>query len=182
MTEVLKGRFSKFQTAAVMGVRNWILPGHHVLLARRFEMSMSKNPKSEGVEKAIIEFKVLETDNEKVKLGDIVSLVEMSRNEGYYGNIKDVTAGMMGMSVADMEKDEDFDKVMTLVWYEQQILVGHIVRCSAQQVKTMKGGDYTAKSWEALPARKYKDFGLIAPEGAFNDGVVEEEEEQKAAS
>lgn len=169
MTEALKGRFSKFRDASVMGVRNYIPPGIHVLQARRFEMSLSKNPKNEGKEKSIIEFKIIETNHDKSRPGEIVSLVEMSTSQGYYGNVKAVTAGMLGMSIDAMEKDEDFDKYFDQIWGQNQILVGHLVRCTAQQVKTQAGGDYTAKSWEAVPARMYPEFGLIAPQGAFDD-------------
>lgn len=161
--------FSRFRDAQVMGVRNYIPAGQHVLLARRFEMSLSKNPKNEGKEKSIIEFKIIQTNHDKSRPGEIVSLVEMSTSQGYYGNVKAVTAGMFGMSIEEMEKDPEFDTYFNLVWGEQQILVGHLVRCTAQQVKTQAGGDYTAKSWEAVPARMYAEFGLIAPNGAFDD-------------
>lgn len=172
-TAGLAGRFSKFRDAQVMGVRSYILEGQHVLMARRFHMGVSNHPKKKeaGVQNSIIEFKIIETNNAKCRPGEIVSLVEVSTSEGYYGNVKAVTAGILGMSIEAMEKDDDFDAIFDQVWGEQQILVNHIVRCSAQMVTTKNNTPYTAKSWEAIPARMYQEWGLIAPVGAFDDSA-----------
>lgn len=170
------GRFDRFRKAQVMGVRAYIQAGQHVLLCRSFAMRLSKHPKKEHVENSIIEFQIVQTNSTLQRVGERCSLVEVSSSEGYYGNVKAVTAGILGMGIVDMEQDPAFEDIFDAVWGEKQILVNQLVRCSAQQVKTSKGGDYTAKTWQAVPASMYAEFGLIAPDGAFqgeaNDAPV----------
>ena len=160
------GAYDRFKNLdAVMGVRNWIKEGNHVLQVRRTEMSKSKNPQKKGIEKAVVEFKTIKSDTQKV--GQICSLVEMESNQGYTGNVLMVTAGILGMDHEKMVEDPDFDAIFDAAWGTEQIFTGMLVRCGAQQVKTSKGGDYTAKTWEPVPAAEYPEFGLIAPDGAY---------------
>ena len=63
-----------------------------------------------------------------------------------------------------------------------QILGGMLVWCSAQKVDTKKtketGQQYTAKSWEPVPASAYARYGLEPPVGTYDpDGVVSTEDQ-----
>ncbi len=172
----MAGVYDRFKTADPMGVRSWIPEGNHVLLIKRTDLSMSKNPLKKNVEKAIVEFKVIESDT--VSPGKIVSLVEMETSQGYLGNVLAVTAGVLGLSIDEMKADQDFDATFDAFWGTSQVVTDMLVRCTAQQVKTTKGGDYTAKTFEAVHASEYEKFGLIAPAGAY--GSSEEEAEAAA--
>ncbi len=164
------GAYDRFKTADVMGVRQYIEPGTHVLLVKRTEQGKSKNPKHKGaVEKTVVEFKVLKSDT--MKEGCSCSLVEMETNQGYFGNVLAFTAGILGNTIDEMRGDADFDEVFSNAYGEAQILVGMLVKCVAQQVATTSTGakspEYTAKSWEPVDAADYEDFGLVAPPGAW---------------
>ncbi len=163
--EQIMGAYDRFKEADPMGVRSWIVEGTHILLIKRTEMSQSKNPKTKGKEKAIIEFKTVKSDT--VNAGKIMSLVEMETNQGYFGNVLAVTAGVLGYTIDDMKADEDFDAVFDGFWGSQQFCTDMLVRCIAQQTTTTKGGEYTAKTWEAIPASEYPEYNLIAPSGAY---------------
>lgn len=159
------GAYTRFKTAQPMGVKSWIIEGTHILEVRRTEMSNSKNPLKKNVKKAIVEFKVIESDT--VAPGKIVSLVEMETNQGYDGNVMAVTSGVLGNSTEELQADPDFEAVFDAFWGEQQVVTGFLVRCIAQQVKTRAGGDYTAKTWEAILADEYEKYGKIAPNGVI---------------
>ena len=159
------GAYDRFKGAQPIGVKSWIIEGTHILEVRRTEMSKSKNPLKKNVEKAIVEFKVIESDT--VAPGKIMSLVEMETNQGYDGNVMAVTAGILGNDIEELQADPGFESVFDSFWGEEQVCTGFLVRCIAQQVKTQAGGDYTAKTWEAIPADEYEKYGKIAPNGAY---------------
>ena len=174
------GIWDRFKTANVMGVRNYIKEGHHILQVKRCEMGMSTNPQKKGVEKAVVEFKIIESDT--MKVGQLCSLVEMDTSMGYAGNVLAFVAGIMGYDVEALKEDPDFESVFDGVWKEQQILVDMLVDCTAQQVKTTKGGDYTAKSWEPILASDYEKWALIAPDGSYTGEEPEGEGEGDEAA
>ena len=74
------GIFDKFKNAETMGTRQYIEEGIHIFEIRRVEQGMSKNPKSRGVEKTVVEFAVAESDS--MKAGISCSLVEMETLQG----------------------------------------------------------------------------------------------------
>lgn len=159
------GAFDRFKSADIMGVRKYIEQGTHVLLVKRTEMGQSRNPTKKNTEKTVIEFKVVESDT--MRVGEMTALVEVDTSQGYYGNVLSFVAGILGYAVDEMKADPSFDEVFANVFGEEQILTGMLVRCIAQQVKTKAGGDYTAKSWEPIPASEYERYGLMAPDGAY---------------
>ena len=159
------GAYDRFKSADVMGVRQYIEPGKHRLLVKRTEMGPSKNPQKKGMEKTVVEFKVIRSDS--MKLQSSCSLVETDTSQGYAGNVLAFTAGILGYTVDDMKADEAFDQVFDGCYGKEQILVGMLVDCVAQQVGTQAGGEYTAKTWEPVPASEYGEDGLIAPDGAY---------------
>jgi hypothetical protein len=159
------GAYDRFRESSPMGVRSWVVEGDHVLELKRTEMSASKNPKNKNIEKAIVEFVTIESDT--VKPGKIMSLVEMESGQGYLGNVLAVTAGVLGYTIDEMKADADFDATFDGFWGTDQICTGFLVRCHAQQIKTQAGGDYTTKTWEAVPAADYPKYGKIAPDGAY---------------
>lgn len=163
--EKKKGIYSRFKDADPMGVREYIKEGKHRFLVKRTEMGPSKNPQKKNMEKTVIEFKVIRSDTAKV--GTACSFVETDDKEGYAGNVLSFVAGILGYTIDELKADEDFEAVFDGVFGTDQILVGMLVDCNAQQVKTTKGGDYTAKSWEPVPASEYEADGLVAPDGAY---------------
>jgi hypothetical protein len=158
------GIFDKFKNAEVMGTRQYIEDGIHVLEIRRTEQGASKNPKSRGVEKTVVEFAVVESDN--MKNGITCSLVEMETMQGYAGNVLSFVAGVLGITVDDLKGDDDFEQIFGGVFGTDQIFTGMLVKCVAQKVQTKKGTDYTAKSWYPVPAGEYGKYGKTAPAGA----------------
>lgn len=169
------GAYDKFKSADVMGTRQWIEPGDHILLIRQCQMGPSKNPLKKGQENTIVTYRVIQSDS--MKPGTTCSLVETDAQQGYAGNVLAFVAGVMGYTIDELKADEDFDAVFDGCFGTEQILTDMLVRCTAQQVKTTKGGDYTAKTWEPVEAAKYEDFGLTAPDGAY----VDEEEAAEAS-
>jgi hypothetical protein len=198
-------RASRFRNADIMGVRRYIEEGTHVLLVKRASQALSKNTdklkKNPTLENTIIEFKVIKTELsagtemivddagkptkkadgalapfEPLRPNESVSLCETSEGAGYLGNVLTVTAGILGMTVDEMNADENFDAFFDGAYGPAQIFVGMLVRCVAQQVKTTganaKSPVYTAKSWEAIPVEEYEEYGLVAPEGAFDPNGV----------
>ncbi len=157
--------YSKFQSAEVMGVRQYIEVGTHRLLVKRTEMGPSKNPQKKNMEKTVVEFKIIESST--MKVGESCSLVETDEQAGYYGNVKAFVAGILGNTIDEMTVDPDFNATFAAIFETDQILTGFLVDCVAQQVGTTKGGEYTAKSWEAVPASEYGQYNLIVPEGAY---------------
>lgn len=184
------GAFDKFKNADVMGVRNYIKEGKHVLLIRRTEQGMSKHPKKKDVEKTVVEFKViasepLEEGGNCMKVGEICSLVEMETSQGYAGNVLAFVAGVLGLPIDDMKADESFDEVFGNVFGAEQIFTNMLVFCTAQQVPTTspdaKSDVYTAKTWEAVPASDYAQFNLVAPDGAYTPEAAEGAGDEAAA-
>lgn len=163
------GAFDRFKNADPMGVRSYILPGKHVLLVKRTDMSQSKNPQKKGQEKTVVEFKIIESDT--MKVGESVSLVETEASQGYFGNVLAFTAGILGMGIDEMKRDPDFDSIFEGAYGQEQIFVGMLVRCVAQQVPTTskdaKSDVYTAKTWEPILASDYAKWSLEAPNGSY---------------
>lgn len=173
------GAFDRFRTAEVMGVRQYIEPGLHVLLVKRTDMGPSKNPQKKNMERTVVEFKVVQSDT--LKAGSACSLVETDEQDGYAGNVLAFTAGILGYGIDEMKADPHFEQVFDGAYGKDQILTGMLVACNAQQVATKKGGTYTAKTWEPVLASMYSEFGLIAPDGAFT-GEEESDAEPEPAS
>lgn len=167
------GRFDSFRKASVMGVRAYIEEGTHYLFVKRTEQSMSKHPKKQGQEKTVVEFKILETDSSDPKMapGKMCSLVETEASQGYHGNVLAFTAGALGLSTDEFQADDDFESIWDSVWGQEAILVGMVVKCTAQKVATTspdaKSDVYTAKTFEAVPASEYARWDLVAPNGAY---------------
>jgi hypothetical protein len=178
--------FSKFRDADIMGVRQYIEEGHHLLQVGPIKNDMTKNPmKASNIENFIAEFKVIRTKPLKDEQKDVLkenmtcSLVETSAQQGYAGNVVSFVAGVLGMTAREFQSDENSGNVLRAVCQEEQILAGMLVRCRAQKVDTKKtaqtGQQYTAKSWEPVPAREYAEYGLTPPEGTYDpDGFFEE--------
>lgn len=164
------GAFDKFKSAEVMGVRQYIIAGQHRFMVKRAEMGPSKNPQKPNLERTIIEFSIVKSTT--MEEGAICALIEVSSNQGYYGNVLNAVAGIMGYEVEDMRDDKDFDATFLGVFGEAQIIAGFLVDCVAQQVKTKAGGDYTAKTWSPVGASQYAKHSLIAPEGAFVSSIA----------
>jgi hypothetical protein len=158
------GIFDKFKTAETMGTRQYIEEGIHVFEIRRVEQGLSKNPKSKGVEKTVVEFSIVESD--AMKAGISCSLVEMETLQGYAGNVLSFVAGVLGVTVDDLKADEDFENVFGAVFGTDQLFTGMLVKCVAQKVATKKGGEYTAKSWMPVHAEDYAKYDREAPSGA----------------
>lgn len=158
------GIFDKFKNAETMGTRQYIEEGIHVLEIRRIEQGMSKNPKSRGVEKTVVEFSVVESDS--MKAGISTSLVEMETLQGYAGNVLSFVAGVLGVTVDELKADSDFESIFGSVFGSDQIFTGMLVRCVAQKVLTKKGGEYTAKSWSPVHAEDYAKYDREPPAGA----------------
>jgi len=173
------GAFDRFRDSEIMGVRQYIEPGKHRLLVKRASMGPSKNPEKKKLnqENTIIEFKIVRSDT--MKVGSVCNLVEVSTAQGYEGNVLLVTAGILGYEVEKMRKDPAFDSIFEAAFGEEQIFCGMCVDVVAQQVKTTKGGDYTAKTWEPVLASEYEEDGLIAPDGAYTG--PEDDGEEAAA-
>jgi hypothetical protein len=158
------GIFDKFKNAETMGTRQYIEEGIHILEIRRVEQGMSKNPKSRGVEKTVVEFAVAESDS--MKAGISCSLVEMETLQGYAGNVLSFVAGVLGVTVDELKADDDFENIFGAVFGTDQLFTGMLVKCVAQKVQTKKGGEYTAKSWFPVHAEDYAKYGREAPSGA----------------
>ena len=158
------GIFDKFKNAETMGTRQYIEEGIHVFEVKRTEQGLSKNPKSRGVEKTVVEFTVVDSDT--MKPGISCSLVELETLQGYAGNVLSFVAGVLGVSIEELKADVDFESVFGGVFGTDQILTGQLVRCVAQKVQTKKGTDYTAKAWAPVYAEDYHKYGREAPEGA----------------
>ncbi len=165
------GAFDRFKNADPMGTRKFITAGNHTLMIKRVQQGLSANPKTQGVEKTVVEFKVLESDSKEHPVGSSCSLVEMSNKEGYDGNVLKFVAGALGETIEAMKglDEQTFEDFFSRIFGADQLLTNMIVRCSATQTKTTKGGDYTAKEWEAVPARMYEKYGMTAPDGAYTD-------------
>lgn len=163
------GAYDRFKNADPMGVRSYILAGKHVLLVKRTDQSMSKHPNRKGQEKTVVEFKIIESDT--MKVGESVSLVETEASQGYFGNVLAFTAGILGMGIDEMKNDPDFDVIFEGAYGKEQILVGMLVKCVAQQVpttsSTAKSEVYTAKTFEPVLATDYGKWNLIAPNGSY---------------
>jgi len=158
------GIFDKFKNAETMGTRQYIEEGIHVFEIRRVEQGMSKNPKSRGVEKTVVEFLIVESDS--MKPGISCSLVEMETLQGYAGNVLSFVAGVLGVSIDELKADDDFENVFGAVVGSDQLFTGMLVKCIAQKVPTKKGGEYTAKSWLPVHAEDYAKYDREAPSGA----------------
>jgi hypothetical protein len=158
------GIFDKFKNADVMGTRQYIEDGIHILEIRRTEQGASKNPKHRGVEKTVVEFSVVESDT--MKAGITTSLVEMETLQGYAGNVLSFVSGVLGVAVDDLKNDDDFEQIFGGVFGTDQIFTGMLVKCVAQKVPTKKGTEYTAKSWYPVAAGDYEKYGKKAPDGA----------------
>jgi hypothetical protein len=158
------GIFDKFKNAETMGTRQYIEEGIHVFEIRRTEQGLSKNPKSRGVEKTVVEFSVVESDT--MKIGISCSLVELETLQGYAGNVLSFVAGALGVSIDEFKADDDFESIFGGVFGTDQILTGQLIRCVAQKVQTKKGTDYTAKSWAPVYAEEYSKYGKQAADGA----------------
>lgn len=182
------GAYDRFKNAEPMGVRNYITPGKHRLLVKRSNMSPSTHPNRPNQEKAVVEFKVIRSEQlmdkdgnpatdkagkpfPAMKVGESCSLVETSAQQGYFGNVLAFTAGILGYGIEEMKNDPDFDNVFIGCWGPDQLMTGMLVDCVAQQVDTTsasaKSDVYTAKTWEAVHASEYANHALEAPDGAF---------------
>lgn len=154
-----------------MGVRNYIKPGDHYLLVRRATQRQSTNPQKKGNEITVVEFKVLQSDT--MRVGEVTSLVETELQQGYFGNVLAFVAGALGYGIEEIQADPDFDEIFDGIFGGDQVLVDMVVHCVAQQVATTspqaKSKEYTAKTFEAVDARDYAKWGLIAPDGAYVD-------------
>jgi len=160
------GRFDAYKNADVMGARSYIVEGDHYFLVKRAEQSPSTNPKSKATEKTIIDFKILKTDT--MRVGSMTAFVDVDTSQGYLGNIVSCVAGILGYKTPqEFQADDNFESCMESVFDVEQILVGMIVHCIAQNMKTKEKLDYTVKTWEPYEASKYEAFGLIAPDGAY---------------
>jgi hypothetical protein len=158
------GAYAKFKGARPMADRNWIIPGQHVFQIQRMQIGPSKNPMKKNVENCIVELKTLASDT--MKVGDFCAFVDTDENPkgGYLGNVNALVAGILGISIDEMNADDDFDSIFENAFGVAQYFTGLIVRCTAQKSAS---SEYTQKKWEALPASLYAEFGQIAPEGAF---------------
>lgn len=157
--------FAKFRGASPMSDRNWIVPGQHTFEIRRMNIGPSKNPMNKGVEVCVCEVKILQSDT--MKVGDVCAFVDTDKNPkgGYLGNVLALVAGILGVSIDEMNADPDFESIFDGAFGPNQYFTGLLVKCIAQKSAT---SEYTQKKWEAVPAKMYPEFGLIAPEGAFN--------------
>ncbi len=159
------GAYDRFKDAEPMGVRKYIEPGAHRLLVRRTVQGPSTHPDRKGKEKTVVELKIVRSDT--MKVGETCSLVETEGSAGYFGNVLEFTAGILGYGVDEMKKDEQFNEVFGGCWGPDQLLIDMLVDCVAQKVGTTKGGEYTAKTWTPVHASEYEKDGLVAPNGAF---------------
>ncbi len=164
------GAYDKFKGVEAMGVRAYIEPGDHVLLVRRTEQGPSKNPQTKGVEKTVIEFKIVKTST--MGVGKICSLVELDNQQGYLGNVNAFVAGILGLTTEELFADPDFEQLYGSIFGMDSILVDTLVHCVAQHTDTQAGGKYTAKTWDPVDAADYAQYGLIAPQGAWTRPAV----------
>lgn len=172
--------FKKFRDADIMGVRQYIEEGVHLFLIGAIKNEGSKNPLKQTVENFIAEFKVIETqplsetqpEDKRLKKDQTCSLVETSAQQGYAGNVVSFCAGVLGMTPREFQTDPESEQMLRAICGESQILGGMLVRCRAQKVDTKKtkdtGQQYTAKSWEPVPASEYAKYGLEPPTGTYD--------------
>ncbi len=173
----MSGAYSRFRNANVMGVRKYIEEGDHVLLIKRTDQAMSTNPKKKGLERTVVEMKIVETNNpDNMKPGNSCSLVECEPAPGYLGNILAFVAGVMGETIDEINaySEEQFEDTFDSVFGVSQVFTGQLVRVIAQKVPTTAGGEYTAKTWEPVDARDYEKYGLVAPQGAWTAAPEDE--------
>lgn len=180
------GLFDKFRSADIMGVRQYIEEGNHLLLCGAIKHGNTKNPtKAQNLENFIGEFTVVQTTplkpDQKDKLVEHMtcSLVETSAQQGYEGNVVSFVSGVLGMTPAEFQRDPESEGMLKAIVGESQILAGMLVWCSAQKVDTKKtattGQQYTAKTWKPVPARDYAKYGYEAPTGTYDpDGYFDE--------
>lgn len=184
--------FAKFRTADIMGVRQYIEEGDHILQIGPVKNDQSKNPMKQTVENFIAEFKVIQTtplkedQTEVLKENMTCSLVETSAQQGYAGNVVSFIAGVLGVTAREFQADPESEGLLAAVVGEEQILSGMLVRCRAQKVDTKKtattGQKYTAKAWEPVPASAYARYGVTPPPGCYDpDGFISEPPREVAA-
>ncbi len=155
------GAYDRFRNADPMGARNYIKPGQHVFLVTGTEQGASKNPQKPGVEKSLVNFRIMKSDT--MKAGEVTALVEMSTGQGYLGNVLAFTCGILGFDIAEVRPDPNRSKedeaaieaMFDAVWGTQQMCVGMLVACTAQKSDT---SDYTNKIWAPVPAAQYPEY------------------------
>lgn len=173
--------FKKFRDADIMGVRQYIEPGDHILLIKSNQCRETKNPQAPaGQENFIGEFTVVKTkplspdQKEKLREGMTCSLVETSTKQGYAGNVVSYIAGTLGMDAREFQADPDSEGTIRGVVGEDQLIAGMLVRCKAQKVQTRpkpgktEPGEYTAKVFEPVPRSAYASYGIVPPDAAYD--------------
>ncbi len=176
----MPGAYARFRGANVMGVRKYIEPGDHILLIKRTDQAMSTNPKKKGLERTVVEMKIVATDSpDTMKVGNSCSLVECEPAPGYLGNILAFVAGVLGETIDEVNAYDEaqFDDIFDSIFGTAQVFTGQLVRVIAQKVPTTAGGEYTAKTWEPVDAVDYEKYGLVAPQGAWTAANEDEEGE-----
>jgi hypothetical protein len=171
--------FNKFRGADIMGVRQYIEPGDHILLIKSNQCRETKNPQAPaGQENFIGEMTVIKTkpltpDQKQVlREGMTCNLVEISTKQGYAGNVVSYVAGVLGYDAREFQADADSENVLRDVCGEEQLISGFLVRCKAQKVATAPkngkaAGEYTAKVFEPVPKEAYAGYGVTAPDAAY---------------
>jgi hypothetical protein len=130
--------FSGIEKALVSEGGVYILPGNYTLRILRCKAGTTRK----GVGFFVAEFETLASDNPERKQGCQQSWFVGLDKDAAMGNIKGFIATVEGVDPAEVDED-----AVELIVSERNPLMGREVKCSANNIKTRAGGDFTLCRW-----------------------------------
>ena len=152
------GVFDGIEMAQPSKSGQWFLPGHYKVELTEIKLFKSQ---LDGTNYVAIEGKVLESDNEAIKVGMTRSqLIDMDKPTGQ-PNMKYFVCAVSGVDPFDPEANEkvckiwsealdhqcNFEKVCSTIVDTGQPLKGTVMELDCVQVNTQKGGEFTKHNW-----------------------------------